>query len=75
MISLRLTGQLTLAVVTALRFCFVSLWERTEVRVNLSRLPRPSPFSFDGVYPERSRRAQDRLPKGEGGIGSTLLVP
>ena len=52
-------GQLTLAVFTTLCFCFLSLWERTEVRANLSCFPRPSPFP---------------LPEGEGGIDSTLLV-
>jgi len=33
----------------------------------------PHPGSFDGVYPERSRRAQDRpLPQGQGQAGVTL---
>jgi len=59
-ISPRLTGQLALAVFTTLHYYFLSLWERTEVRVNLSWPSRPSPFP---------------LPKGEGGIVSTLLVP
>ena len=53
------SGQLTLAVFNTLRFCLLSLWERTKVRVNFSWFPRPSPFP---------------LPKGEGGIESTLLV-
>ena len=52
MISPRLTGRLAPAVFTALHY-FLSLWERTEVRVNLSWPSRPSPFP---------------LPKGEGGI-------
>ena len=60
MISLRLTGRLRRQGSPALRLRFLSLWERTEVRVNLSWLIQPSPFP---------------LPKGEGGIVSTLFVP
>ena len=43
MISPRLTGQLALAVFTTLHYYFLSLWERSEVRVNLSWPSRPSP--------------------------------
>ena len=54
------SGRLRRQCSPALRLHFLSLWERTEVRVNLSWLIRPSPFP---------------LPKGEGGIVSTLSVP
>ena len=54
MISLRLTGQLTLAVVTAVRFCFLSLWERTEVgesfpAITALTLPSPKGRGWDRI--------------------------